>query len=216
MNHWTDEFVSRCLKGVPEGDYRTRTAKELQDHLLTLERSLEEAGYAPEEARALAQSRMGDPAELARRYALEWRRRMRPCRLFAYGTLLFGLCVCAAGYLYAINTRNFGKIYVATWGEVASVVVMTMALSTVFASHTTWKWTWTVPRWSSMTFAVIQYPPLFCWLIYFWDAFEFSGVMVPGWAGFSVHLLFFLWALANYELATRLQRGRTPLRTVSN
>lgn len=216
MNHWTDEFVSRCLKGVPEGDYRARTAKELQDHLLTLERSLEEAGYAPEEARVLAQSHMGDPAELARRYVREWKRRMWPYRLFAHGTLLFGLCVCVVGYLYAINTRNFGKIWVATWGEVASIVVMIMALSMVCASHTAWKWTWTVPRWSSMTFAVIQGPPLFCWLIYIWDAFEFSGVMVPGWMGFSVHLLFFLWALANYELATRLQRGSTTLGTASN
>lgn len=216
MNHWTDEFVSRCLKGVPEGDYRARTAKELQDHLLTLERSLEEAGYAPEEARALAQSRMGDPAELARRYVREWKRRMRPYRLFAYGTLLFGLCVCAVGYLYAINTRNFGKTWVATWGEVAGIVVMTMALSIVCASHTVWKWPWTVTRWSGLIFAAIQQPPIFCWLFYFGDAFEMSGVMVPGWAGFSIHTLFFLWGLVNYELASRLQRGRTTLGTASN
>lgn len=216
MNLWTDEFVSRCLKGVPEGDYRTRTAKELQDHLLTLERSLEEAGYAPEEARTLAQSRMGDPAELARRYAREWKRRMRPYRLFAYGTLLFGLCVCVVGYLYAINTSNFGKLWVRDWGVVAGIVVMTMALSTVFASHTTWKWMWTVPRWSSLVFAVIQGPPLFWWLVYIWTAFEFSGVMVPGWVGFSVHFLFFRWALANYKIVSRLQRGRTTLGTASN
>lgn len=211
MNNWTGDFVSRCLRGVPEGDYRARTAKELQDHLLTLERGLEEAGYAPEEARALAQSRMGDPAELSRRYVREWKRRMRPYRLFAYGALLFGLCVCAVGYFYAINTSNFGKLWVRDWGVVASIVVMTMALSTVCASHTTWTWPWIVPRWSSLTFAVIQMPPLFWWLIYFGDAFEFSGVMVPGWAGFSVHFLFLRWALVNYKIASRLQHGSTAL-----
>lgn len=216
MNNWTNDFVSRCLKGVPEGDYRARTAKELRDHLLTLERSLEEAGYAPEEAQALAQSRMGDPAELSRRYVREWRRRMRPYQLFAYGTFLFGLCVCVVGYLYAINTSNFGKLWVRDWGVVASIVVMIMALSTVFASHTRWKWTWTVPRWSSVVFAVIQGPPLFFWLLYIWSAFEFSGVMVPGWIGFPVHLLFLRWALANYELASRLQRGRILHKSVSN
>ena len=213
MNNWTNDFVSRCLKGVPEGDYRTRTAKELQDHLLTLERSLEEAGYAPEEARTVAQSRMGDPAELSRRYVREWKCRMRPHRLFAYGTLLFGLCVCAVGYLYAINTRNFGKMWVADWGVVASIVVMIMALSAVCASHTVWTWPRTVTRWSSQLFAVIQMPPIFCWLLYFGDAFEFSGVMVPGWAGFSVHLLFFLWALANYALDSRFRFGSAKLGT---
>ena len=73
MKNWTEELIGQCLEGVPEGSYRERTKKELEDHLLALCRDLEEAGYAPEEARALAAARMGDPAELARRYIREWR-----------------------------------------------------------------------------------------------------------------------------------------------
>lgn len=216
MNNWINDFVSRCLEGVPEGDYRARTAKELQDHLLSLEQGLTEAGYAPEEARALAQSRMGDPAELARHYAREWRRRARLRWPFIGETLLFSPCVCAAGYLYAVNTSNFGKNWVDYWGAVASTVVLVMALSAVCVVRSTWTWPWTVTRWCSLTFAVIQLPPILCWLFYFGDAFEMSGVMVPGWAGLSVHVLFLLWALVNYEITSRLQHGSTALKTASD
>ena len=52
MKNWTEELIGQCLEGVPEGSYRERTKKELEDHLLALCRDLEEAGYAPEGARA--------------------------------------------------------------------------------------------------------------------------------------------------------------------
>ena len=60
--NWMEEFIGQCLAEVPEGGCRTRTEKELEDHLLSLCRSLEQAGYPPEEARVLAASRMGNAA----------------------------------------------------------------------------------------------------------------------------------------------------------
>ena len=93
--NWMEEFIGQCLAEVPEGGYRTRTEKELEDHLLSLCRSLEQAGYPPEEARVLAASRMGDPAELARRYAREWRRRTLWPRWLAAAELTPTLLGCA-------------------------------------------------------------------------------------------------------------------------
>lgn len=218
MNLWIDDFVSRCLEKVPAGDYRARAEKELWDHLLSLERGLEQAGYAPEEARTLAQARMGDPAELSRRYAREWRRRAWPRRLLRLllvgETFLFVLCIWAVGFLYAINTHNFGKVLVADWGFVAGAVMIPIAASVVCgASSETWTEPWAVARWSCSVFAVIQLPPIFCWLFYYDGAFEMSGVMVPGWAGLSLHVLFLLWGLIHHWIASRLQRGRITLGT---
>lgn len=215
MNNWIDDFVSRCLNGVPAGDYRARAEKELWDHLLSLERGLEQAGYAPEEARILAQSRMGDPAELSRRYAREWRRRAWPRRLFVGETFLFVLCVWAVGFLYFINVNNFGRHYVSAWGFVAGVVMIPIAVSVVCGvSDDSWTEPWDVTCRCCLSFAVIQLPPILCWLFYYEGAFEVSGVMVPGWAGLSVHVLFLLWGLAHYGIASRLQHGIFNQRTV--
>ena len=58
----TNEFLERCLTGIPESRFAHRLRKELRSHLADLEADLTAAGYAPEEARAEAVRRMGDPA----------------------------------------------------------------------------------------------------------------------------------------------------------
>lgn len=106
MNNWINDFLFRCLEGIPEGSYRTWTEKELEDHLLALCRDLEEAGYPPPEARALAAAHMGDPAELARRYIREWRRTLWQWWLTAAELLSVDLGIAAAGELYIATARG--------------------------------------------------------------------------------------------------------------
>ena len=79
------------------------------------------------------------------------------------------------------------------------------------ASDETWTEPWAVTRRFCLIFAAIQLPPIFLWNFYYEGAFEMSGVMVPGWAGLSVHVLFLLWGLAHYGIASQLQRGRITL-----
>lgn len=197
--NWMEEFISRCLAGVPEGKYRARTEKELGDHLLSLRHDLEEAGYPTEEARALAVERMGDPAELARSYLREWRRRSLGLRALAEAEiLLVGLCIAVMSVLYATNTRNFGKQYPAHWGIVATLAAALLLCAFLFRG-------WTLARLSCQVLAVIQGPPIFFWVV-LQSAFEFTGVMmVPWWLGSSIHTLLLLWALGNYSLLTRFQ-----------
>ena len=81
-----------------------------------LRRSLEEAFgtvFLPDgslDRRAVAKRVFGDPAELARRYAREWRRRtLWPRWLAAAELTLFAACVAVVSLLYIANARNFGK-----------------------------------------------------------------------------------------------------------
>lgn len=197
---WMEEFIGRCLEGVPRGKYRARTEQELGDHLEALCRDLERSGYPPEEARAQAVSRMGDPAELARRCAEEWRRRSLYQRGLAAAELVLVIpCIMAAGYLYILNPRNFGKVWVAHWGIVA-IVTAGFLLYTFAARY------WTLARLTCWGLAVIQGPPIFFWIVCF-SSFEFTGVMmVPWWLGLSIHLLFLVWAVGNYRLLGRFQK----------
>lgn len=200
MKNWTDDFLTRCLEGVPRGDYRDRTEKELQDHLLALSRDLKGTGYSAEEAQSLAQARMGDPAELAHRYVREWRRRtLKQRSLIALELLLVGTVIVVMSVLYATNTRNFGKEWPAHWSYVAIPAVGLLLCG--FAARS-----WTLARLSSWVITVIQLPPIFLWMCYLWGAFEMSGMMVPGWLGLSLHLLYFAWGMRNYRLAVRFQR----------
>lgn len=201
--NWTEEFIGQCLEGVPEGGYRTRTEKELEDHLLALCRNLEEAGYAPEEARALAAARMGDPGELSRRYIREWRRRTLWPRLLAAAELtLFAACVAVVSLLYIANAQNFGKPHPAFWGIVAIITdqFLWWSLYGLFAKH------WTPVGPACLVLAVIQLPPILCWMASS-GPFEFTGVMmVPNWLGLMVHVLFLAWSVGNYKLFTRFQQ----------
>ena len=200
MNEWMNEFLTRCLEGVPPGKYRDRTEAELRDHLLALSRDLEGAGYSAGEARSLTQARMGDPAELSRRYVREWRRRTLGQRsLIVLELLLVGAAMVIMGYLYIFNTRNFGKALVAWWG-IAAILAAGLLLCS-FAARS-----WTLARWSSCIICVIQLPPVFCWIAFSGViGFEMSGVMVPGWMGLLIHLLFFAWGAGNYYIATGSQ-----------
>ncbi len=72
MLNRTNDFLERCLSNIPEGRYVRRLRKELEGHLAALEADLTAAGYPPEEARAEAVRRMGDPAALNRDYLAAW------------------------------------------------------------------------------------------------------------------------------------------------
>ncbi len=209
MKNWTEEFVGQCLAEVPPGKYRTRTEKELEDHLLSLCRNLEQAGYPPEEARALAAARMGDPAELARRYAREWRRRTLGHRWLAAAELsLFAACVAVVSLLYIANARNFGKPHPAYWG----IVALLAAGILLWSLHGFGTKNWTAARLACLVLAVIQLPPIWCWMA-FSGTYEFTGVMmVPYWLGLLVHVLCLVWSVGNYKLLTRFQHEDNLIR----
>lgn len=209
MKNWTEGFIGQCLEGVPDGSYRERTKKELEDHLLALCRDLEEVGYAPEEAHALAAARMGDPAKLARRYAREWRRRtLWPRWLAAAELTLFAACVAVVGLLYIANARNFGKPHPAYWG-MAAVLAAQFLWWNLYGLFTK---RWTPARPACLVLAVIQLPPIWCWIA-FSGTYEFTGVMmVPGWLGLLVHVLFLAWGVGNYKLLTRFRQEDNLIR----
>lgn len=200
MKNWINDYLTRCLEGVPKGSYRDRTEKELQDHLLALSRDLKEAGHSAEEVQSLAQARMGDPAELARRYVREWRRRTLGRRALVTGeVLLVGTVMVVMSYLYATNTHNFGKSWTADWAFVAIPAAVILLCGSLTGS-------WSLVRLSSWIITVIQLPPMFWWMIYLWDRFEMSGMMVYGPVGLGLHLLYFVWGMDNYRLAAQFQR----------
>lgn len=97
-----EEFISQCLAGVPEGNYRARTEKELGDHLECQRRALLEAGRTEAEARAETLGLMGDPEKLKEEYLAAWKRSL-PGRLAALGFCLRswagGLAVTAGTHL---------------------------------------------------------------------------------------------------------------------
>lgn len=199
MNDWMNGFLSRCLEDVPEGSYRNRTEKELKDHLLELVQDLERAGYAPEEARTIARERMGDPAELSRRYAREWRRRaLRLGSLIAVELLLVGAAMVVMAFLYFTNTENFGKGYPALWTPVAVLAVCILLYASAARG-------WTLARWTSLVIIVIQLPPIFFWF-FLGSTFEMSGMMFPFWLGGGIHFLFLAWGIVNYHIAARFQQ----------
>ena len=100
MLNWANEFLERCLAGIPEGRYARRLRKELEGHLAALEADLTAAGCAPEEAQAEAVRRMGDPAALNGSYRAEWRR--KPERvLAAAGQVTLDLVACLTASLVA-------------------------------------------------------------------------------------------------------------------
>ena len=75
MKKWTDDFLARCLDGLPKDKYRKRAESELTDHLLELCADLESGGYSPEEAQARAVELMGKPLELKEHFHEQWKQR---------------------------------------------------------------------------------------------------------------------------------------------
>lgn len=96
MLNWASDFLEQCLSGIPEGRYTRRLRKELESHLAALEADLTAAGYPPEEARAEAVRRMGDPAALNREYLAQWRRSLEG-RLYGLGRGAGDILICLAG-----------------------------------------------------------------------------------------------------------------------
>ena len=103
---WTEDYIGRCLSGIPKSKYRERLRGELSEHLALLESDLEAAAYAPEEARTEALRQMGDAEALNEGYRAEWfrqpeRRRWDLTREL-YGCLLAGLSVMVSFPLFGM------------------------------------------------------------------------------------------------------------------
>lgn len=107
-----NEFLERCLSGIPDGRYRRRVCGELADHLELLVRDLTEAGLGEEEARAEALQKMGDPEALNREYYAVWERRTRFQRDFEW---------CVAGGIV-------GRLSFALFGPLAGAAVYLISL----------------------------------------------------------------------------------------
>ena len=90
MLNQTNEFLERCLSGIPEGRYARRLRKELESHLAALEADLTAAGYAPEEARSEAVRRMGEYlAAWQNSLPAQWEYRLKTW-VWNYSVVMFG------------------------------------------------------------------------------------------------------------------------------
>lgn len=119
--------------------------------------------------------------------------------LYTLSQVLFSLCMLMMGYLYIENARNFGKPHPAYWG-MAAIAAAIFLLYALFARYPV------LIRLACLVLAVIQLPPIWCWII-FSGTYEFTGVMmVPGWLGLLVHVLFLAWSVGNHKLFTRFQQ----------
>lgn len=98
--NWMDDFISQCLTEVPKGKYRTRTEKELRDHMETLRRSCSEEEVL---------SRMGDPERLRCEYKAAWKRSPEGrANLIVNGcVMIWALMFVTAGLLEWFNERLY-------------------------------------------------------------------------------------------------------------
>lgn len=119
--------------------------------------------------------------------------------LYTLSQVLFSLCMLMMGYLYIENARNFGKPHPAYWG-MAAIAAAIFLLYALFARYPV------LIRLACLVLAVIQLPPIWCWMAIS-GPFEFTGVMmVPNWLGLTVHVLFLAWSVGNHKLFTRFQQ----------
>lgn len=200
MQTWMKDFLERVLDPVPDPAYRRRLEQELTDHLAALCGDLEGAGYTPEEARAAALERMGDPEELARRCEEQWRQRLRSPRYRAarlgrfLNLVCYLICMAVVGVLYIVNAPNFGKAVVGIYGlaaiPMAAVLLVVLAVDRQGGG-------WAALRLGCWGFALMQGPPLLCWLSFGSPGFEMSGVFVSGFAGLTAHVLILVWSIWN-------------------
>jgi len=109
--NWAEEFISRCLAGVPEGKYRTRAGKELRDHLECQYRALTETGRTEDEARTEALAAMGDPDRLRNEYRTAWSRTLQ-ARTGRLGVIAGGCLLMGTLYLLtAVILSTLGFTY---------------------------------------------------------------------------------------------------------
>jgi len=103
LKKWTDEFIARCLDGLPpHSEYRCQIQKELEDHLVTLALDLEEDGFTSQAARARALSFMGSPEKLNQSYRVRFFQRRFKDPFYVMGRF-FALALLTGAY------------YVLTW-----------------------------------------------------------------------------------------------------
>lgn len=74
---WMERFIDEVLREVPKSGYRTRTVKELRDHMETQYRVLTEGGRTAEEAQEEVLRVMGKPERLQKEYQTAWLRTPR-------------------------------------------------------------------------------------------------------------------------------------------
>lgn len=111
---WMERFIDEVLREVPKSSYRTRTEKELRDHIETQYRTLRSAGWSETEAQTEALRLMGKPEKLQKEYETAWRRspQARAGRAAARLGIIAGGCVLM-GVLYctiAILLLTFGRL----------------------------------------------------------------------------------------------------------
>lgn len=193
--NWMDGFLTQCLEGVPRGDYRDRTEQELRDHLLSLARDLEGAGYAPEETQALAQFRMGDPAELARSCVREWNRRRQarllPCALMTVCVLLN---MGASFSYYFSSGALFVRVYSGTWPFVFAAYLFPAL----------WNGKWGKIRYYSQRLAEVNaITALFCLPV---PGLHLTDSSIPWGYGIGFHLFIVVWCLVNCMIMKRIER----------
>ena len=117
---WAENYLSRCLSGIPKSEYRKRLRGELTEHLALLESDLETSGRPPEEAQAEALRQMGDAKALNDGYWAEWlrqpERRRWDLSRYALGVLLAGV-----GFLGGAALLLFFDVMLALFQTLLSV-----------------------------------------------------------------------------------------------
>lgn len=72
MKKWTDDFLARCLAGIPRSAYRSRVQAELEDHLLCLAEDLTASSDDFTAAQSRALELMGAPNKLNEHYKMSF------------------------------------------------------------------------------------------------------------------------------------------------
>ncbi len=109
---WAENYIGRCLSGVPKSEYRNRLRFELEDHLTLLESDLKAVGYAPEEAQSEALRQMGEAKELNAGYWAEWLRQPERVR-WDISRFVLGVLLAGAGFLCGAALLLFGDTMLA-------------------------------------------------------------------------------------------------------
>lgn len=108
MKKWTDNFLRRCLDGIPPCEYRFQLQRELEDHILCLARELEDSGASPEEARTQALILMGRPDELNKSYQALFVQRQLEAPFYILGRF-FSLAMLT-GLFYLLTWFVLGRM----------------------------------------------------------------------------------------------------------
>lgn len=102
---WIERFIDTILAEVPKSRYRTRTEKELRDHMETQYRVLAEGGWTPQEAQEEILRTMGETDRLRKEYEDAWKRSPRTWveLVQPYGyNIFFGCIIMGAVYIFTV------------------------------------------------------------------------------------------------------------------